>query len=102
MSRLGETTGGRAQVMYQGAVQNVTEIGSGAAKSSAAVGNKTTVVELLADAEVFYLIGGTAATTSNASRLLADTYVHRGIQPGQTISFIAASGTANVNITEGA
>lgn len=91
--------GGTLQAVGQGTVLNVAYTGTAA--QSAAFGAATDLVRLCASSLCFYLVGANpTATTSNGSRLPADTVEYVRVNPGQKISVIRSASDGTLNIVE--
>lgn len=69
------------------------------AASSTAVGAFCTVARISSLAPCFFRVGG-VATVTNSAYLPADTVEFIRVNPGETISFIVATGTTTAYVTE--
>ena len=83
----------------QGAVQAVTYTGT--AGTASAFGSETYQVRLVSNSACHYLIGGGAATVSNASFLPANWIEYVTVTPGQTLSVIQAATNGLITATAG-
>ena len=88
--------------IYPGTAQKVSL--STAHAESSAFGNSTTCVEVCSDADCFIRIGSAPVATSDGTSTFLPAKVKRlyGCNPGDKISGIVASSTANLYVTEGA
>ena len=102
MSTLARDANGHTiQAISQGKVHNVAYTGT--AGTSAAMRNETRLVQLVCSSACYYLVSaaGTAATSSNGSRLPADVVMFVPVGPGYYISFVQDTTGGTANITEG-